>query len=71
MHNDIAFELRNFGYETTRRGNRYEALGSAHDDTVIALALALHCSNEYGSGFYTCYCLGEESKRHCKSYGIW
>jgi len=70
--NDIAFELRNFGYETTRLGNRYEAVGSAHDDTVIALALALHCWDEYGNGgYYKCTCLGYESKSHCRSFGIW
>jgi hypothetical protein len=37
--NEIALELREFGYELTRNGARYEAL-SGHDDCVMALALA-------------------------------
>lgn len=44
-NNEIAFELRNFGYEQNRDNTRYEATGG-HDDTVIALALAWHQKND-------------------------
>lgn len=38
-NNQIVLELREFGYELTRTGTRYEAM-SGHDDAVCALALA-------------------------------
>ena len=45
--NELTFELRNFGYEITRTGTRYEAM-TGHDDAVMALALAVKCFDEYG-----------------------
>jgi|GEM_PF-1047403 hypothetical protein len=44
----IVTELKNFIYETTRTGTRYEA-GYGHDDCVCALALAVKCHDLYGS----------------------
>jgi len=71
--NEIVTELNNFGYEITRTGRRYEARYGKHDDCVIALALAIWGANEFGlgGGHIECYCLGELSKVHCRSFGIW
>ena len=43
----IVSELKNFGYESTRNGTRYEA-AYGHDDCVMALSLAVKCFDEYG-----------------------
>ena len=43
----IVSELKNFGYESTRTGTRYEAT-YGHDDAVMALSLAVKCFDEYG-----------------------
>jgi phage FluMu gp28-like protein len=43
--NEIVLELREFGYELTRNGTRYEAM-AGHDDCVVALALAAWQKND-------------------------
>lgn len=43
LHNTVMrTELENFGYEYTKTGVRYQAPEGQHDDTVCALALAVH-----------------------------
>lgn len=41
----IVMELESFEYEYTRTGVRYSAPAGMHDDCVMALALAVECSN--------------------------
>jgi len=69
----IVTELKNFGYEVTRTGTRYEAT-YGHDDCVCALALAIKCFETYGyMGYVDCRHSenGELIRNHCRSFGIW
>jgi phage FluMu gp28-like protein len=64
-------ELKNFGQERNETGYvSYKAMGNGHDDTVIALALALHCKSKY---LQTCSLLpsviGTEDTNYAQEYG--
>ena len=48
----IADEMRNFEFEHTQTGMRYSAPSGLHDDAVVALALARHCSLKNKKGVY-------------------
>lgn len=42
LDGDMRLELESFDYEWTQQGIQYKQLDGVHDDTVFALALALH-----------------------------
>jgi phage FluMu gp28-like protein len=48
----IADEMRNFEFEHTQTGMRYSAPSGLHDDAVVALALARHCSLKNKKGIF-------------------
>ncbi len=48
----IADEMRNFEFEHTQTGMRYSAPSGLHDDAVVALALARHCSLKNKKGVF-------------------
>lgn len=48
----IADEMRNFEFEQTATGMRYNAPVGLHDDAVCALALARHCSIKNRKGIF-------------------
>jgi len=48
----IADEMRNFEFEHTQTGMKYSAPSGLHDDAVVALALARHCSIKNKKGVF-------------------